>query len=142
MNSIHVLLVEDSPSDAELTAEAFNDAKIKLTIDHVTDGVEAMKFLRRQQKYSSAARPSLILLDLNLPRKDGWAVLEDLKSDSDLMSIPVVVLTTSKRIEDIDEAYRRHANCYVTKPVDMDSFVDIVKQINHFWFSIVKRPCD
>jgi two-component system, chemotaxis family, response regulator Rcp1 len=137
---IDVLLVEDSPSDADLTIETFNEAKVLNRLFVVEDGVEAIAFLRRQGDYSDAPRPDLILLDLNLPRKDGREVLAEIKSDPDLQLIPVVILTTSADEQDILKSYRLNANCYVTKPVGLPEFIRIVKLIESFWFAAVKLP--
>jgi chemotaxis family two-component system response regulator Rcp1 len=137
---IVILLVEDNPGDARLAQEAFKDAKVRNTMYRVEDGVEAMAFLRRQGRYSDAARPDLILLDLNLPKKDGREVLAEIKTDDDLKRIPVVVLTVSKAEEDILKSYNLHANCYITKPINLDNFLEVVKSIEDFWLSIVKLP--
>jgi CheY-like chemotaxis protein len=137
---IDILLVEDSPSDAALAEEALIQAKIQNHIHRVEDGVEAMAFLRKVDRYVNAPRPGLILLDLNLPRKDGRAVLAEIKADSDLSAIPVVVLTTSQSEQDILRAYGLHANCYITKPVDFGQFVSVIKAIKDFWFSVVQLP--
>ncbi|HSQ55482.1 MAG TPA: response regulator [Gemmata sp.] len=135
---IEILLVEDSPDDADLTIDALRDGRVRNRITHVEDGVEAMAFLRREGKYADAPRPDLILLDLNLPRKNGREVLTEVKTDPELRRIPVVVMTSSDDEKDIMEAYNRHVNCYVTKPVDLDQFIGVVKSIEHFWFSIVR----
>jgi CheY-like chemotaxis protein len=137
---IQILLVEDSPTDAELTLTALKTAKMANKVFHVQDGVQAMEFLRRQGAYSQAEQPDLILLDLNLPRKDGREVLAELKDDPDLKMIPVVVLTTSKAEEDIIRSYKLHANCYVTKPVNFERFLEIVKSIESFWLTVVALP--
>lgn len=137
---IEILLVEDSPSDTELTIEALREAKIQNRLSHVEDGVEAMEFLGRKNAYADAPRPDLILLDLNLPRKDGRELLAELKSDPDLRTIPVVVLTTSKADQDILRAYQLQANCYIAKPVDFEQFVGVVRSIEHFWLEIVTLP--
>ena len=137
---IEILLVEDSPSDAQLAIEALQSAKIANHLNHVEDGVEAMQFLRREGPYREAARPDLILLDLNLPRKDGREVLAEIKADPNLRRIPVVVLTTSQAEEDILRAYNLNANCYVTKPMGLDQFLKVVKCIEEFWLEIVKLP--
>lgn len=137
---IEILLVEDSPSDTELTIEALREAKIANNLSHVEDGVEAMEFLRRTNSYAHAPVPDLILLDLNLPRKDGREVLLELKADPDLRVIPVVVLTTSKADQDIFRAYQLQANCYITKPVDFEQFVNVVRSIEHFWLEVVALP--
>ena len=140
MTPIEILLVEDSPSDIDLTREALEDTRVHNNLSVVTDGVEALAFLRRQGKYTDAPHPDLILLDLNLPKKDGREVLAEIKSDSDLRRIPVVVLTTSGAEQDIIESYNLHANCYVRKPVDLDAFVEVVRSIDTFWLAIVKLP--
>ncbi|QLE54699.1 response regulator [Nostoc sp. TCL26-01] len=137
---IEVLLVEDNPGDAQLTRIALEDSKISVNLNVVEDGVEAMAFLRKQEKYVSVPHPDIILLDLNLPRKDGREVLAEIKTDDYLKRIPVVVLTTSQAEEDILRAYNLAANCYITKPVDFDQFVKIVQSIENFWFAIVKLP--
>ncbi|QFS43870.1 response regulator [Nostoc sphaeroides CCNUC1] len=137
---IEVLLVEDNPGDAQLTRIALEDSKISIHLNVVEDGVEAMAFLRKQDKYVEAAHPDIVLLDLNLPRKDGREVLAEIKGDENLKRIPVVILTTSQAEEDILKAYNLCANCYITKPVDFDQFVKIVQSIENFWFAIVKLP--
>jgi chemotaxis family two-component system response regulator Rcp1 len=138
--SIEILLVEDNPGDARLTLEAMRDAKVSNRIHVVEDGVEAMEYLRRQGRYSEAPRPDLILLDLNLPKKDGREVLAEVKADPVLKRIPVVVLTTSRAEEDVLRAYDLHANCYVTKPVDLEQFMRIVSLIDEFWIKVVTLP--
>ncbi len=137
---IEILLVEDSPSDVKLTLTILGQAKMANRVSHVEDGVEAMEFLRRHGKYTDAARPDLILLDLNLPRKDGREVLAELKTDPDLATIPVVVLTTSKAEQDVLRSYELRANCYVTKPVDFTSFLEVVQSIEKFWLAVVTLP--
>ena len=137
---IEILLVEDSLADVGLTVEAFKDAKIYNRMSVVEDGVEAMAFLRREGRYAGAPRPDLILLDLNLPRKDGRQVLKEIKDEPPLRNIPVVVLTTSKGEEDVLRAYDLHANCYVKKPVDFNRFMDVVKSIESFWLTVVTLP--
>lgn len=137
---IEVLLVEDNPGDAQLTQIALEDSKMAVNLSIVEDGVEAMDFLKKQKKYSEAPHPDLVLLDLNLPKKDGRQVLFEMKADEALKRIPVVVLTTSQAEEDILKAYNLCANCYITKPVDFDRFVKIVQAIENFWFTIVKLP--
>jgi CheY-like chemotaxis protein len=137
---IEVLLVEDNPGDVRLTREALKEGKVCNNLSVVADGVQAMAFLRREGPYAAAPRPDVILLDLNLPRKDGREVLEEVKGDPELRSIPVVVLTTSEAERDIARAYALHANCYITKPVDLDQFITVVRSIEDFWFSIVKLP--
>ena len=139
---VEISLVEDNPGDVRLTQEALNDGKVRNNMHVAEDGVEAVAFLRREGKYADAPRPDLILLDLNLPKKDGREVLAEIKTDEDLKRIPVVVLTTSKAEQDIFRAYDQHANCYITKPVDLDQFITIVKGIEDFWFTIVKLPSD
>ncbi|PSB16613.1 response regulator [Phormidesmis priestleyi ULC007] len=137
---IQVLLVEDNPGDARLTRIALEDGKMHINLSVVDDGVEAMAFLRKQTVYASAPHPDLILLDLNLPRKDGREVLAEIKADQVLKRIPVVILTTSQAEEDIIKAYNLCANCYISKPVDFDQFIKIVQSIEDFWFTIVKLP--
>jgi len=140
LKPVEILLVEDSPGDVRLTKEALKDSKVANTITVAEDGVEAMALLRREGKYAESVRPDLILLDLNLPRKDGRQVLEELKADEALRSIPVIILTTSQADEDIIRTYNLHANCYITKPVDLDKFLEVVRTIEDFWLSIVKLP--
>ena len=140
MRPIDILMVEDNPGDVGLTKEALKEGKVRNTMSVVRDGMEALAYLRKEGEYASATRPDLILLDLNLPRKDGREVLEEIKADEDLRLIPVVVLTSSLAEEDVVRSYKLHANCYVTKPVDMDQFVKVVKSIEEFWFSIVRLP--
>ena len=137
---IEILLVEDSPEDADLTVEILGDAKVINRIHVVEDGVEALKFLRQQGDYANAPRPDLILLDLNLPRKDGREVLAELKTAPDLKLIPVVVLTTSGANEDILRTYTLNANCYVTKPVSLEEFAKVIRSIEFFWLVAVKLP--
>lgn len=139
-NMVEILMVEDNPADARLTLEAFKDAKVLNNISTVTDGEEALAFLQREGKYANAPRPDLILLDLNLPKKDGREVLEEIKKDPELKRIPVVVLTTSSDENDIFKAYNLCANAYVKKPVDLDQFMKIVETIENFWLSVVKLP--
>lgn len=138
--AIEVLLVEDNPGDVRLTVEALKEAKVSNHLNVAVDGMEAMAFLRREGKYADAPHPDLVLLDLNLPKKDGREVLAEIKSDQDLRRIPVVVMTTSKAEEDILRSYDLHANCYITKPVDLDQFITVVKSIENFWLTIVKLP--
>lgn len=137
---INILLVEDNPGDVRLTREALRDTKVINRLTAVSDGVEALDFLRRRGRYQDAARPDLILLDLNLPRRDGREVLAEIKEDQDLKHIPVVVITSSSAEQDVLKSYNLHANCYVTKPVDLDKFVEVVKSIEDFWLGIVKLP--
>ena len=137
---IEILLVEDNPGDVRLTVEALKDAKVINHLSVAKDGVQALALLRRQGSYALAPRPDLILLDLNLPLKDGREVLAEIKTDDELKRIPVVILTTSKSEEDILKTYNLHANCYITKPVDLEQFVTVVKSIEDFWFTVVKLP--
>jgi CheY-like chemotaxis protein len=140
MRLVEILLVEDNPGDARLATEALKDAKVKNNLHWVKDGVEAMAFLRREGKYADAPHPDVILLDLNLPRKDGREVLAEIKQDKDLKRIPVVILTVSNAEEDIIKTYNLHANCYIRKPVDLDQFIEVVKSIDYFWLTIVTLP--
>jgi chemotaxis family two-component system response regulator Rcp1 len=137
---IEVLLVEDSPGDVRLTREAFKDAKVHINLQVVSDGAKAMEFLTRGGEYANAPRPDLILLDLNLPKKDGREVLEEIKENPTLKTIPVVILTTSSSEADILRSYQLHANCYITKPVGLEGFLTVVKSIDSFWLSVVKLP--
>ena len=139
-DEIHVLLVEDDPGDVLMTQEAFEHHKLRNQLHVVSDGVEALSFLRREGEHADAPRPGLILLDLNLPRKDGRQVLEEVKNDETLRSIPIVVLTTSQAEEDILRSYDLHANAYVAKPVDFERFIDVIRQIDDFFVSVVKLP--
>jgi CheY-like chemotaxis protein len=137
---IEILMVEDNPGDVRLTREAMKEGKIGNRLSVVSDGVEALEFLRRQGRFADAPRPDLILLDLNLPRKDGREVLAEIKFDTALRTIPVVVLTTSHADEDVVRAYNLHANCYITKPVDFNQFMKVVQQIDDFWVNLVTLP--
>ena len=137
---IDVLLVEDDDGDVLLIQEAFEHNKVYNKLTVVSDGVEALEFLRKQGKYKGTPRPDIILLDLNLPKKDGREVLQEIKADSRLMRIPVVVLTTSKAEEDVLKTYTLHANCYVTKPVDLEQFIKVVQSIDNFWLTVVTLP--
>ena len=137
---VEILLVEDSPSDTELTVEALREAKIRNHLSIAEDGVVALEFLRREGKHAGAPRPDLIMLDLNLPRKDGREVLAEIKSDDTLKTIPVVVLTTSRAEKDVLQAYKYHANCYITKPVDFEQFLQVVRSIESFWLMVVTLP--
>jgi two-component system, chemotaxis family, response regulator Rcp1 len=137
---IEVLLVEDSSGDVRLTREAFRDAKVHINLHVASDGIEAMALLRREGQHANAPRPDLILLDLNLPKKDGREVLTEIKESSTLKSIPVVILTTSASEADILRSYRLHANCYITKPVGLDGFLEVIKSIDSFWLSVVQLP--
>jgi two-component system, chemotaxis family, response regulator Rcp1 len=137
---IEVLLVEDSPGDVRLTKEALKDAKVQINLHIARDGSEAMAFLKNEGEYARVPRPDLILLDLNLPKKDGREVLKEIKESPALKSIPVVILTTSASDADILRSYLLHANCYITKPVDLKGFLTVVKSIDNFWLSVVKLP--
>lgn len=137
---IEILLVEDNPADVQLTIEALKDAKVQNHLSVAEDGVQAMEFLRREGKFADAPRPDLILLDLNMPRKNGREVLNEIKLDETLKTIPVVVLTTSEAEQDIIKSYRLNANCYVTKPVDFFQFMKVIKAIEDFWLCIVQLP--
>ena len=137
---IEILLIEDNPGDARLTQEALREARVSNRLSHVSDGVEAMAFVRREPPFADAPRPDLILLDLNLPRKDGREVLAELKADPVLRLIPVVVLTTSEAEQDILRTYELYGNCYITKPVDLEKFLHIVRAVESFWLAIVKLP--
>ena len=139
-NPIHVLLVEDDQADAELTMEALKESKIVIDLQVAADGVEALEYVHKKGAYAHAARPDLILLDLNLPRKNGRDVLRELKNDDALKQIPVVILTTSQAETDILKTYDLGANCYITKPVGLDQFAQVVKAIENFWFKVVKLP--
>jgi chemotaxis family two-component system response regulator Rcp1 len=140
MKLIEILLVEDSIADVELTMEALSRTKLANHIEVVGDGVEALAFLRKEREYSNMPRPNLVLLDLNMPRKDGREVLEEMKADPDLKKIPVVVLTTSKAEEDIIRSYDLHCNCYIKKPVSIDQLCLVIQAIENFWFGIVELP--
>ena len=142
MKPIDILLVEDNPGDARLAKEALKESKLSNNLYHVEDGAEAMAFLRAEGKYADTPRPDLILLDLNLPKKDGREVLADIKADEDLRRIPTVILTISSDEEDILKTYDLHANCYITKPIDLTQFVKVVRSIEDFWLSIVKLPSE
>jgi two-component system, chemotaxis family, response regulator Rcp1 len=137
---VEILLVEDSPSDTDLTVEALREAKVRNHLSLVEDGVQAMEFLRRRGRFSRAPRPDLIMLDLNLPRKDGREVLAEIKNDPELKAIPVVILTTSKAEQDVLRAYNLHANCYINKPVDFQQFLQVIRSIESFWLFVVTLP--
>jgi chemotaxis family two-component system response regulator Rcp1 len=141
-NAIKILLVEDNPGDVRLTLEALKEGKVNNDIGVVNDGVEALAYLRKEGQYADAQRPDVILLDLNLPKKDGYEVLAEIKQDPNLKRIPVVILTTSEAERDILQTYYMHANCYITKPVDLDQFITVVKSIETFWLNVVKLPTD
>ena len=138
--TIDILMVEDNEGDARLAREAMRDSKIKNTMHHVRDGDEAMAFLHKEGKYADAPRPDLVLLDLNLPRKSGQEVLAEMKADADLKRIPVVILTVSSDEADVRKTYNSHANCYITKPLDLTQFIKVVRAIEDFWLTIVKLP--
>lgn len=140
LTPIDILLVEDNPADARLTSEAFHEAKVRNNIHVVSDGVEALAYLRREGAHKDAVRPDLILLDLNLPKRDGREVLADIKEDPDLRRIPVVILTTSEAEQDILKSYDLHANAFVTKPVGLDQFIDAIHAIEGFWLTVVRLP--
>jgi CheY-like chemotaxis protein len=140
VGAIDILLVEDNPGDVRLIIESLKDAEIRIMLHVVEDGVEAMNFLRREGKYNEAVRPDVILLDLNLPRKSGMEVLEEMKVDEDLKRIPVVILTTSEAEEDVRKSYSLHANCFVTKPTGLTQFNEVIKTMEKFWLTIVKLP--
>ena len=137
---VEILLVEDNPGDVRLTKEALKEGKVYNNLHWAKDGVEALEFLRQQGKYAKSPRPDIILLDLNLPKKDGREVLSVIKHDEQLKQIPVVVLTTSKAEEDVLRSYELHANCYVTKPVDLEKFIHVVQSIDRFWLTVVTLP--
>ena len=137
---IEILLVEDNPGDVRLLMETFREGKIRNRISLVEDGVEALAFLHKEGEHGSAPRPDLILLDLSLPRKNGQEVLAEVKQDADLKRIPVVVITSSQAEKDILQAYNNYANCYLTKPVDLEQFMGVVRSVEEFWFSVVKLP--
>ena len=142
VSAVEILLVEDNPADVRLTIEALKDAKVSNKLHVAVDGVEALSFLRREGEYADAVRPDLILLDLNLPKKDGLVVLSEIKEDESLKHIPVVVLTSSSEEKDILAAYDHHVNAYVTKPVDLNDFFKVIKGLEDFWLSIVRLPLD
>jgi len=137
---VEILLVEDNPGDARLAFEALKEAKVRNNLNWVANGVDAMAFLRREGRYAAAVRPDLVLLDLNLPKKDGREVLAEIKNDGQLRRIPVVILTTSQAEEDIARAYHLNANSYITKPVDLEQFIRVVQVIDNFWLTIVELP--
>ena len=137
---IEILLVEDNPGDARLAVEALRESKVRNNLHHVKNGVEATDFLYRREGYDGVPRPDLILLDLNLPKKDGREVLEEIKVDDQLRLIPVVILTTSAAERDLVKSYGLHANAYIVKPIDLDQFIEVVQAIENFWFTVVKLP--
>ncbi len=137
---VEILLVEDSPGDVRLTKEALREGKVRNTLHVVPDGVEALAFLRHEGRYAAVPRPDVILLDLNLPKKDGREVLAEIKEDDNLRRIPVVILTTSQDERDVLRAYELHANCYIAKPVDLDQFIAVIRSIESFWLTIVTLP--
>lgn len=140
MKPIHILLVEDNEGDILLTREAFDDAKILVTLSVVKDGVEAIDFVNKQGKYTAVEQPDLLLLDVNLPKKNGHEVLKYIKDKDDIKHIPVIMLTTSSSEKDINQSYNNYVNCYITKPVDVNDFMEVVSTIENFWISIVKLP--
>ena len=140
--AIEILLVEDNPGDVRLTREALKEGKLRNSLSVVGDGVEALAFLRREGKFADAVRSDLILLDLNLPKRSGLEVLADIKADEDLRRTPVVILTTSEAEQDIAKSYNLYANCYISKPVDLEQFMKVVKSVEEFWLTIVKLPCE
>ena len=140
--AVEVLLVEDNPGDVRLTQEALKGGRVLVNLTVAVDGVEAMQMLRRHGEHATKARPDLILLDLNLPRKNGREVLLEIKADEELKRIPVIIMTTSKAEQDIHRAYNLNANCYITKPVDLDEFLNVVRSIEDFWLTIVTLPRD
>lgn len=137
---VEILLVEDNPGDVRLTQEVFKEGKVRNLLNVVLNGEEAMAFLHQKGRFANAPRPDIILLDLNLPRKDGREVLAEIKADPDLKRIPVVILTTSQAESDLIQSYNLHANCYIVKPVDLDHFIDVVRTVEGFWLQIVKLP--
>ena len=139
-SELEILLVEDNPGDIRLTQEAFKESGINYKLHIATDGIEALNFLYQKDEYVDAPIPSIIILDLNLPKRDGREVLKSIKTNNTLKKIPVVILTTSKSEEDIFHTYDLHANCYITKPVDLDQFITVIQSIKHFWLSVVKLP--
>jgi len=140
--AVEILLVEDNPGDVRLTIEALKESKILNNLNVVDDGIEALAYLNKEGEYKDKPHPDLILLDLNLPRKDGREVLAEIKEHKDLKRIPIVILTISEAEEDILKTYQLHANCFITKPVDINQFIKVVKSVSNFWFSIVKLPPD
>ena len=137
---VEIILIEDNPGDARLTQEALNEGKVKNNLHIVYDGVEATDFLFKRNEYQDAPRPDLIILDLNLPKKNGQEVLAEIKADDSLKSIPVIILTISKAEEDIVRSYNLHANCFLIKPIDLNQFFEVVRSIEDFWLSLVKLP--
>ena len=137
---VEIFLVEDSQGDIDLIREVLEESKLKNTLTVAVDGEEALNYLKKKGKYANATRPDLVILDLNLPRKDGREVLDDMKSSPDLKSIPVVIMTTSREEEDVIKMYNLHANCYITKPIDFLQFIKVVRSIEDFWFTIVRLP--
>lgn len=140
LKAVEILLIEDNPGDVRLTIEALKECKILNNLHVAVDGIEAMSYLNREGKFKDDSRPDLIILDLNLPKKDGREVLREIKEDDSLKKIPVVILTTSEAEQDILKSYELHANCYITKPVSMNQFIKIVKSVSYFWFYIVTLP--
>jgi chemotaxis family two-component system response regulator Rcp1 len=142
LRPIEILLVEDNPGDVRLTVEALREGRVPNNLHVASDGVEALEFLRRAGQFANAPRPDMVLLDLNLPRKDGREVLAEIKADPDLRRIPIVVLTTSQAERDVLQSYNLHANCYITKPVDIDAFFATVRSIDSFWLAVVRLPSE
>lgn len=140
MRPAEILMIEDNPADVELTREALLCEKCRVNLNVVSDGIEALRYLKKEDEYKFAVRPDIIFLDLNLPKKDGRQVLVEIKTNEDLKSIPIVVLTTSDHTEDIDDIYKNHANCYIQKPMDFDAFRKAIQQTKSFWFAVVKLP--
>ena len=140
MDQVNILLVEDNPGDARLMEEALKEGKVRVNLHRAQDGEEALRFVRREGEYSAAPRPDLILLDLNLPKRDGREVLQELKEDPRLKRIPIVVMTTSKSDEDVIKCYDLHANSYIQKPVNLDSFIEVIRSVENFWLTVVKLP--
>jgi len=140
MRPIEILLVEDNPGDARLTREAFSQGTVRTNMHHARDGEQAIAFVRRQGVYQDAPRPDLVILDLNLPRRGGREVLEDIKTDPALQQIPVIVLTSSQAQEDVLHSYRLHANCFITKPGDLETLIHVAQSIEEFWFKLVRLP--
>lgn len=138
--AVHILLVEDNPGDVRLTVEILKEAKVLNALDVAEDGVEALSYLRRENGFEDKRKPDLVLLDLNLPKKDGRDLLAEIKKDPDLRRIPVVILTSSDAEADVIKTYDLHANCYITKPINLDQFMEVVKSIEHFWLTVVKLP--
>lgn len=142
LKPVEILLVEDNPADARLVVEVFKDFKLDNRLHIVEDGVEAFDFLHKQGKYGDVPQPDVIILDLNLPRKDGRKVLEEIKKEDKLKYIPIVILTTSSNKSDVIQTYKHHANCFITKPVDFEQFMDVIRSIENFWLTVARLPCN